>query len=702
MTTLDTFPPELMELIFRYVGTECELLISLRSSLTPQWHSYIDALLFQKLIFIDDTAQDCRFFSVSNITGIYIPDHCELIIDYDQMPKLSPFKHYIKDLQFSGLPKNDRDGEKTEALMCQISDFIESLPHLETLHSSTQIPRVDKKLKNLSLMRESTNLDRFNCAKLEYLGLVAMNDEVGIDKNDLSRLKSLFVRGSSVEIDAKKWNLRNLESLSLEYDNNPTEMNNFQADYLPKLASLQVRNKLESFPDLSSFVNLTSIKLNKCSLYEIGKWALKLSHLKSMDLKCNDIEEIENLDNSRKLEYLDLSQNDIQVVQGLDSLVSLKTLNLSENRHLEKFEYFPKSLSCLEKLDLHEVPLDSICEFQDFPKLKEIDFKYTYVRDVKGLRSLESLEKFTGALHKIELSVNKLENLTYFHIIRSKLDKEQLQTISQLNNVKSLKLTQCHLEEIGTWISPLTQLKSLELSSNSIKRITNLERLQDLEEINLKWNEIEALEGVESLKKLTKLIISCNNISKVPANLSKLSSLKELDLSNNKLTTWENLNDLPALKTFNLTANEGLSVFDKPLNFPKLIKLELVRCPIVKLENFVNVPSLEIFLAKRTKFQSMADVFDVFSENSLKNMKYLQVDLETTKEFKQMKQVKREEGVDPIKFMLHAYSIGIKLMFEKVFERNENLVVACEWGQSTRTKEFRRITDMRRCLARSD
>ena len=51
----------------------------------------------------------------------------------------------------------------------------------------------------------------------------------------------------------------------------------------------------------------------------------------SINLHCNNISEIENLDRLKNLKHLDLSSNHIKRIQGLNGLKSLVTLNLSCN-----------------------------------------------------------------------------------------------------------------------------------------------------------------------------------------------------------------------------------------------------------------------------------------------------------------------------------------------------------------------------------
>lgn len=52
----------------------------------------------------------------------------------------------------------------------------------------------------------------------------------------------------------------------------------------------------------------------------------------SLNLHCNNIQRIENLDSLVFLRHLDLSSNQIERIVGLDRLASLRTINLSCNQ----------------------------------------------------------------------------------------------------------------------------------------------------------------------------------------------------------------------------------------------------------------------------------------------------------------------------------------------------------------------------------
>jgi len=81
---------------------------------------------------------------------------------------------------------------------------------------------------------------------------------------------------------------------------------------------------------------------------------------------------------------------------------------------------------------------------------------------------------------------------------------------------------------------------TLNMSKKGIKKIsdvTGLDKLFNLQELDLSNNEIEEIEGLENLTNLKKLNLSKNNISELKG-LQTLIKLTDLNLSNNPVLDW--------------------------------------------------------------------------------------------------------------------------------------------------------------------
>ncbi|VEL40102.1 unnamed protein product [Protopolystoma xenopodis] len=97
----------------------------------------------------------------------------------------------------------------------------------------------------------------------------------------------------------------------------------------------------------NEIISIDGTSLSKCE-YFIGLNCL--TNLRWLNLSCNRIKYIENLEHNVNLKHLDLSENQIRSLGNLSKLVRLKTLLLHFNNisSLESApDYFPESIEIL-------------------------------------------------------------------------------------------------------------------------------------------------------------------------------------------------------------------------------------------------------------------------------------------------------------------------------------------------------------------
>ncbi len=101
----------------------------------------------------------------------------------------------------------------------------------------------------------------------------------------------------------------------------------------------------------------------------------------------------------------------------------------------------------------------------------------------------------------------------------------------------------------------LTQLEGLNLSQNKITKITGLSTLIRLQTLNLSDNQISRIEGLADLTNLRTLKLANNAITKIEG-FAHCAALQILDLSGNPVEQWlkeqigEKANDLGFLATW--------------------------------------------------------------------------------------------------------------------------------------------------------
>ncbi|KAI3499184.1 hypothetical protein L1887_34977 [Cichorium endivia] len=106
------------------------------------------------------------------------------------------------------------------------------------------------------------------------------------------------------------------------------------------------------------------------------------------------------------------------------------------------------------------------------------------------------------------------------------------------------------------FLSPFASMKELNLSGNTIVRITAGVLPKGLHILNLSKNNISVIEGLRELTRLRALDLSYNRILRIGHGLAACSSLKEFYLAGNKISEVEGLHRLLKLKVLDLRFNK--------------------------------------------------------------------------------------------------------------------------------------------------
>ncbi|XP_072989124.1 uncharacterized protein [Typha latifolia] len=157
--------------------------------------------------------------------------------------------------------------------------------------------------------------------------------------------------------------------------------------------------------------------------------------------------------------------------------------------------------------------------------------------------------------------------------------------ISTLNAASS----SAHMANLGLVAVPIISafvgLRVLNLSGNSIVRITAGALPKGLHMLNLSKNNISVIEGFRDLTRLRVLDLSYNRILRISHGLSSCSSLKELYLAGNKISEVESLHRLLKLNTLDLRSNKissSKSLGQLAANYSSLQAINLDGNPVQK------------------------------------------------------------------------------------------------------------------------
>lgn len=313
------------------------------------------------------------------------------------------------------------------------------------------------------------------------------------------------------------------------------------------------------------------------------------------------------------LNELSISECELHAVPDIiGNFQSLKILKLRYN----PFQYLPrtiKKLVNLEELALTETKLQCLPdEIGYLQKLKIIDLSETKISELPQtfgvLQNLEIIEMEKCDLIRLPYHVN-MPNLE--HLI---LAENFLRTIPAdfflSTKLEWIYLRKNRLITFPKTISSKVRLIRLNLSENYIKEF-ELDEIQSFIEINLNYNELQAIPKIQppsfmkylhldynqikeipiwiqDYRNLTYLSLRKNYISTLPQEFAHLLQLTYLDLSFNQITRIpECVLLLKSLKHLNLRGNLIRDLDSRLLHLQNLQYLNIQDLPLNSLPNWL-------------------------------------------------------------------------------------------------------------------
>ncbi|XP_022610630.1 carboxypeptidase N subunit 2-like isoform X1 [Seriola dumerili] len=236
--------------------------------------------------------------------------------------------------------------------------------------------------------------------------------------------------------------------------------------------------------------------------------------------------------------------------QAFDHLTELHELEISGNPWLEHLFLgtFSKQRN-LTKLLLNFNRFKAILPgmFDSLKQLETLQMKGNIISDLPtflflnlhNLRVLDlSQNKLEGVKRETFSGLARLEILKINNNLISNLTSDTFHNISQL---RELHLEWNKISELaeGTF-SALTELEVLNLRGNHLTAFSDKVfgfNASNLRELNLKGNRLTELSSLSDLTSLSDIILSSNQLSKLPEDIFRnITLLENLDLSENQLT----------------------------------------------------------------------------------------------------------------------------------------------------------------------
>lgn len=241
----------------------------------------------------------------------------------------------------------------------------------------------------------------------------------------------------------------------------------------------------------------------------------------------------------------------------------------------------------------------------------------------------------------LHLKIQSLEDLKLYRfkkLVSLCLRQNLIESIGEVevlpvDTFKDLDLYDNRIKHISSNVNKLVNLENLDLSFNKIKHIKNVDQLVHLKNLYFVQNKISEIENLSTLKKLVNLELGGNRISEIlPDSFKGLENLEELWLGKNSIKRLINLSPLKSLKILSIQANrlteiEGLEELENleelylSHNFiskigglaknRKLTTLDITSNKITKVENLAHLENLTDLWASFNQIdQSFEEVGD--------------------------------------------------------------------------------------------
>uniref|UniRef100_A0A8C8CXF8 Leucine rich repeat containing 9 n=1 Tax=Oncorhynchus tshawytscha TaxID=74940 RepID=A0A8C8CXF8_ONCTS len=298
----------------------------------------------------------------------------------------------------------------------------------------------------------------------------------------------------------------------------------------PKLLCLDEKTLL-NVARANVLSQITVLNLHGNSLSKL-KEISRLTALRRLTISFNEFTQLDDISHMPNLEFVDASYNHLLTLEGLRGLGRLNQLDLRWNqltRAREETAVLRKHAPTLLRLDTRHNPwhrpeavrmtvlgrLISLTHLDDMLVTEE-----EAVHDLPDSERPRSLSLLSAAQLLDQLSPSPWD-------ITGDLEQGWTTKITALN-LDSQRLSRL------TNLDKLVNLRWASFNDNNISKVEGLDNCQHLEELSLNDNCISRLDGVSKLHQLTKLSVNGNQLSCLDGTvLDRMPNLHFLSVENN-------------------------------------------------------------------------------------------------------------------------------------------------------------------------
>ena len=176
-------------------------------------------------------------------------------------------------------------------------------------------------------------------------------------------------------------------------------------------------------------------------------------------------------------------------------------------------------------------------------------------RDISDLSYMTFVEDLAidsipaGQLHHL----STLVNITSLQIRNTTISNDELKLIGSLPKLERLTLSNCGLSTISG-LETATGITYLDLSHNTIRDLTPLQNMTNLQTVFMQNNALNDLTVFGTMNSLKQLDVSYNLLTSLNP-IYNCTSLLSLNVSNNTITALSGIEKLTSLEYFNIAKN---------------------------------------------------------------------------------------------------------------------------------------------------
>ena len=237
----------------------------------------------------------------------------------------------------------------------------------------------------------------------------------------------------------------------------------FTVDNVFKLTKLDASGQgIQNLSGLEYAVYLDTLNLADNSITGIyhlpeagNKWnRANLTKLKYLNLRTNEIADIDSLAGLTKLEYLNLADNSITDIDSLADLTKLEYLNLADNSITDLSPL--ASLTKLEYLNLSSNSITGISDLADLTELTTLYLADNSITDLSPLASLTKLKRLAIGGNPFRGDLSPLASLTELEWLM--VNSAGVTDLSPLEGLTKLAYLDISSSPGITYFNPLTCL----------------------------------------------------------------------------------------------------------------------------------------------------------------------------------------------------------------------------------------------------